>query len=70
MGGRWAEEGGTGIVHDRGPAAGAESRTALGKKLGLPMIAPLGDSGIISSTGFVRGTVPRRAGVSRPDVET
>jgi isoleucyl-tRNA synthetase len=39
------EEEGTGIVHIA-PGCGAEDH-ALGKKLGLPMIAPLDDSGIV-----------------------
>ncbi|HEX2755100.1 MAG TPA: class I tRNA ligase family protein [Candidatus Limnocylindrales bacterium] len=39
------EEEGTGIVHIA-PGCGAEDHT-LGKKLGLPMIAPLDDSGIV-----------------------
>ena len=57
------EDEGTGIVHIA-PGCGAEDY-ALGKALGLPMLAPLDESGIfVDGFGFLVG--PRRPRLGRP----
>ncbi|HEY8988233.1 MAG TPA: class I tRNA ligase family protein, partial [Candidatus Limnocylindrales bacterium] len=60
------EEEGTGIVHIA-PGCGAEDYT-LGKSLGLPMIAPLDESGIVVD-GFGSLTGRDVRGVTEPIVE-